>query len=115
MTVSLPMHSLPAHKTDKLNQLAETTLSERVQTHISQLEDLVARRRKIRADVIKLLREIYQTKADQQRLFGSYKDKAHRYFAKNPRIKDTHLGADRILLKLLIEVHKNYSRSEEAK
>jgi len=41
--------SLPAPKTDKLNQLAETSLSERVVTHIGQLEDLVARRRKIRA------------------------------------------------------------------
>ncbi len=107
--------SLPAHKTDDSNQLAQTSLSKRVVTHIGQLEDLVARRKKIRADVIKLLREIYQTNADQRQLFGSYKDKAHRYFAKNPWIKDRHLGADRILLKLLIEVHKNYSCSEEAK
>jgi hypothetical protein len=84
-------------------------------THIGQLEDLVARRKKIRADVIKLLREIYQADADRRRVFGSYKDKAHRYFGKNPWIKDTHLGADRILLKLLIEVHKNYSCSGEAK
>jgi len=107
--------SLPAHKADDSNQLAQTTLSERVVTHIGQLEDLVARRRKIRADVIKLLREIYQTNADQQQLFGSYKDKAHRYFAEDPWIKDRYLGADRILLKLLIEVHKNYSCSEEAR
>ena len=107
--------NLSVHKTDDSNQLAETTLSERVQTHIGQLEDLVARRRKIRADVIKLLREIYQDDVDQRRVFGDYYDKAHRYFAKNPWIKDTHLGADRILLKLLIEVHKNYSCSEEAK
>ena len=107
--------SLPAHKTDDSNQLAESTLSERVQTHISQLEDLVARRRKIRADVIKLLREIYQTEANRHHVFGDYYDKAHRYFGKNPWIKDRHLGADRILLKLLIEVHKNYSCSEEAK
>ncbi len=101
--------SLPAHKTDDSNQLAETTLSERVMTQIDQLEDLLARRRKIRADVIKLLREIYQTNADQQRLFGNYKDKAHRYFAKDPWIKDRHLGADSTLLKLLREVHKNSS------
>ncbi len=101
--------SLPAHKTDDSNQLAEATLSERVVTQIARLEDLVARRRKIRADVIKLLREIYQTNVNQQQLFGSYKYKAHRYFAKNPLIKDRHLGADRILLKLLIEVHKNSS------
>ncbi len=101
--------SLPVHKTDDSNQLAETTLSKRVQTHIGQLEDLVARRRKIRADVIKLLREIYQTSADQRRLFGSYKDKAHRYFAENPWIKDTYIGSDSMLLKLLREVQKNYS------
>ena len=107
--------SLPAYKTDDSSQLAQTSLSERVQTHIGQLEDLVVRRRKIRADVIKLLREIYQTNADQRRVFGDYYDKAHRYFAKDPWIKDRHLGADRILLKLLIEVHKNYSCSEEAK
>jgi len=107
--------SLPAHKTDDSNQLTETTLSERVRANIAQLEDLVARRRKIRADVIKLLREIYQTNSDQQLLFGSYKEKAHRYFAKDPWIKDRHLGADRILLKLLIEVHKNYSCSEEGR
>jgi hypothetical protein len=107
--------SLPAYKTDDSNQLAQTSLSERVQTQIGQLEDLVARRRKIRSDVIKLLREIYQADADRRRVFGSYKDKAHRYFAKDPWIKDRHLGADRILLKLLIEVHKNYSCSEEAK
>ena len=107
--------SLPAHKADDSNQLAQTSLSERVVTHIGQLEDLVARRRKIRADVIKLLREIYQTDANRRRVFGDYYDKAHRYFGKNPWIKDRHLGADRILLKLLIEVHKNYSCSEEAK
>ena len=107
--------SLPAHKTDDSNQLAQTSLSERVQTHIGQLEDLVARRRKIRADVIKLLREIYQKDEDQHHVFGDYYDKAHRYFDENPWFKDTHLGADRILLKLLIEVHKNYSCSEEAK
>ncbi len=63
--------SLPAHKADDSNQLAQTSLSERVQTHIGQLEDLVARRRKIRAEVIKLLREIYQTHADQQQLSGN--------------------------------------------
>ena len=71
---------LPAYKTDKLNQLAETIFSEKVQTHIGQLEDLVARRRKIRADVIKLLREIYQTDANRQLVFGDYYEKAHRYF-----------------------------------
>ncbi len=107
--------SLPAHKTDDSSQFAQTTLSERVVTHIGQLEDLVAKRRKIRAEVIKLLREIYQTNADQRLLFGRYKDKAHRYFAKNPLIKDRHLGADPTLLKILREVHKNYSCSEEAR
>ena len=101
--------SLPAHKTDGPNQLAKTTLSERVRTHMGQLEDLVARRRRIRADVIKLLREIYQTNVDQRQLFGSYYDKAHRYFAKNPWIKDTYLGSDTTLLKLLREVQKNSS------
>ena len=45
--------SLPAHKPDDSNQLAETSLPEKVRTHIAQLEDLVARRRKIRSDVIK--------------------------------------------------------------
>ena len=76
--------NLPAHKTDDSNQLVQTSLSERVVTHIGQLEDLLARRRKIRADVIKLLREIYQTNADQRRVFGDYYDEAHRYFAKGP-------------------------------
>jgi hypothetical protein len=107
--------SLPAHKADDSNQPAQTSLSERVQTQIGQLEDLVARRRKIRGEVIKLLREIYQKDEDRRRVFGDHYEKAHRYFDENPWIKDTHLGADRILLKLLIEVHKNYSYSEEAK
>ena len=107
--------SLEVHKTEESNQLAKNSLPEKVQTQIGQLEELLVRRRKIRSDVIKILREIYQTNADQRRLFGSYKDKAHRYFADDPWIKDMHLGADRILLKLLIEVHKNYSCSEEAK
>ena len=62
--------SLPAYKTDDSNQLAETTLSERVRAHIAQLEDLVARRRRIRADVIKLLREIFQTDSNRLRVFG---------------------------------------------
>ncbi len=100
--------SLPAHKTDDSNQLAQTTLSERVVTQIARLEDLVTRRRKIRADTIKLLREIYQDD-DQRRVFGDYYNKAHRYFAKNPWIKDRHLGADPTLLKILREVHKNSS------
>ena len=101
--------SLPAHKTDDSNQLAETTLPEKVQTQIGQLEDLVARRRRIRADVIKVLREIFQTDANRCQLFGDYFHKAHRYFAKNPWIKDTYLGSDTILLKMLREVQKNYS------
>ncbi len=101
--------SLPAHKTDDSNQLAETNLSERVRAHIAQLEDLVARRRRIRADVIKLLREIFQTDSNRLRVFGEYYDKAHRYFAKNPWIKDTYLGTDTTLLKLLREVQKNSS------
>ena len=99
--------SLPAHKTDDSNQLAEAALLERVVTQIGQLEDLVTRRRKIRADVIKLLREIYQADVDQRRMFGDYYDKAHRYFAESARVKDRHLGADRTLLKLLREVQKN--------
>ena len=101
--------SLPAYKTDDSNQLAETTLSERVRAHIAQLEDLVARRRRIRADVIKLLREIFQTDSNRLRVFGDYYDKAHRYFAENPWIKDTYIGSDSMLLKLLREVQKNYS------
>ena len=101
--------SLPAHKTDDSNQLAQTSLSERVATHIGQLEDLVTRRRMIRIHVIMLLREIYQTDANRLRVFGDYFDKAHRYFGKNPWIKDTYLGSDSTLLKLLREVQKNSS------
>jgi hypothetical protein len=107
--------SLSAHNTDDSNQLPEASLPERVQTYICQLEDLVAKRRMIRSAVIKLLREIYQTDENRRLVFGDYYEKAHRYFDENPWIKDTHLGADRILLKLLIEVHKNYSCSEEAR
>ena len=101
--------SLPAHKTDDSNQLAETTLSERVRTHIGQLEDLIPRRKKIRSDVIKVLREIFQTDANRGQVFGDYFHKAHRYFAENPWIKDTYIGLDSMLLKLLREVQKNYS------
>ena len=101
--------SLPAHKTEESNQLEGNSLPEKVQTQIGQLEDLVARRRRIRADVIKLLREIFQTDLNRVQVFGDYYDKAHRYFAKNPWIKDTHLGSDSTLLKLLREVQKNYS------
>jgi hypothetical protein len=107
--------SLEVHKTEESNQLAKNSLPEKVQTQIGQLEELLVRRRKIRADVIKILREIYQTDANRHLVFGDYYEKAHRYFDKDPWIKDRHLGADRILLKLLIEVHKNYSCSEEAK
>ena len=101
--------NLPTHKTDDSNQLAETTLSERVRAHIAQLEDLVARRRKIRVDAIKVLREIFQTDANRCQVFGDYFHKAHRYFAENPWLKDTYLGSDSTLLKLLREVQKNSS------
>ena len=101
--------SLPAYKTEESNQLEGNSLPEKVQTQIGQLEDLVARRRRIRADVIKLLRDIFQTDSNRLRVFGDYYDKAHRYFAKNPWIKDTYLGSDSTLLKLLREVQKNYS------
>ena len=102
--------SLPAHKKDDLNQLVETTLPERVQARIAQLEDLVAKRRRIRADAIKLLREIFQTDSDRLRVFGDYYDKAHSYFAEDPWYKVTYLGSDSTLLKLLREVQKNSSR-----
>jgi len=101
--------SLPAYKTEESNQLEGNSLPEKVQTQIGQLEDLVARRRRIRADVIKLLREIFQTDLNRVQVFGDYYDKAHRYFAKNPWIKDTYLGSDTTLLKLLREVQKNSS------
>jgi hypothetical protein len=105
MTVSLPVRN-----PEESNQLAETTLSEKVQTQIGQLEELLSRRRKIRADAIKLLREIFQTNSNRHRVFGDYFDKAQRYFAKNPWIKDTHLGSDSALLKILREIQKNSSR-----
>ena len=101
--------SLPAYKTEESNQLEGNSLPEKVQTQIGQLEDLLSRRKKIRADVIKLLREIFQTDSNRLRVFGDYYDKAHRYFAKNPWIKDTYLGSDTTLLKLLREVQKNSS------
>ena len=101
--------SLPAYKTEESNQLEGNSLPEKVQTQIGQLEDLLSRRKKIRADVIKLLRELFQTDSNRLRVFGDYYDKAHRYFAKNPWIKDTYLGSDTTLLKLLREVQKNSS------
>jgi hypothetical protein len=101
--------SLPAQKTDDSNQFEGDSWPEKVRTHIAQLEDLVAKRRKIRSEAIKVLREIFQKDENRLRVFGHYYDKAHRYFAKNPWIKDTYLGSDTILLKLLREVQKNSS------
>ena len=101
--------NIAEHKPERSNQLAETTLPEKVQTQIGQLEDLLSRRKKIRADVIKILRDIFQTDVNRGQVFGDYFHKAHRYFAKNPWIKDTYLGSDTILLKLLREVQKNSS------
>jgi hypothetical protein len=101
--------NLLTHKTNGSNQFTGTTLSESAQTHINQLKDLVTKRRKIRVDVIKFLREIYQTNVDQRNLFGSYKDKAHRYFAEKSWLKETYLGSDPTLLKILQEIQKNSS------
>ena len=101
--------NIAAHKTKQPIQLTKNTLSEKVQTQIGQLEDLISRRRKVRSDVIKVLRQIFQNDANRGQAFGDYYDKAHRYFAKNPWIKDTYLGSDTTLLKLLREVQKNYS------
>jgi hypothetical protein len=101
--------SLPAYKTEESNQPAENTLSEKVETQIGQLEDLIPRRRKIRSDVIKVLREIFKTDENRRQVFGDQFQKAHRYFAENPWLKDTYLGSDSMLLKLLREVQKNYS------
>ena len=101
--------SLPAYKTEESNQLEGNSLPEKVQTQIGQLEDLLSRRKKIRADVIKILRDIFQTDVNRVQVFGDYFHKAHRYFAKNPWIKDTYLGSDTTLLKLLREVQKNSS------
>ena len=101
--------NIAAHKPERSNQLATTSLPKKVQTQIGQLEDLIPRRRKIRSDVIKVLREIFQTDANRGQVFGDYFHKAHRYFAENPWIKDTYIGSDSMLLKLLREVQKNYS------
>ena len=101
--------SLPAYKTEESNQLEGNSLPEKVQTQIGHLENLIARRRKIRSDVIKILREIFKTDANRGQVFGDYFHKAHRYFAENPWIKDTYIGSDSMLLKLLREVQKNYS------
>ena len=101
--------NIAEHKPERSNQLAKTSLPKKVQTQIGQLEDLLSRRRKIRADVIKILRDIFQTDVNRGQVFGDYFHKAHRYFAKNPWIKDTYLGSDTTLLKLLREVQKNYS------
>ena len=101
--------NLPAYKTELSDQPIENNTLKKVETQVGQLENLVAKRRRIRADVIKLLREIFQTNSNRLRVFGDYYDKAHRYFAKNPWIKDTYLGSDTTLLKLLREVQKNSS------
>ena len=101
--------NLHAHKMEESNQLAENSLSKKVETQIGQLEDLMSKRRKIRSDVIKVLRNIFQADENRRQVFGDYFHKAHRYFAENPWIKDTYLGSDSILLKLLREVQKNSS------
>jgi len=101
--------SLLSHKMDDSHQFEGNSLPEKVQTQIGHLENLIARRRKIRSDVIKILREIFKTDANRGQVFGDYFHKAHRYFAANPWIKDTYLGSDSMLLKLLREVQKNYS------
>ncbi len=101
--------NLPVHKTEESNQPVENNTLKKVETQISQLEDLIPRRRKIRSDVIKVLREIFKTDANRLRVFGDHFHKAHRYFTENPWIKDTYLGSDSMLLRLLREVQKNYS------
>ena len=101
--------NIAEHKPERSNQLAKTSLPKKVETQIARLEDLIPRRRKIRSDVIKVLRQIFQSDTNRCQVFGDYFHKAHRYFAENPWLKDTYLGSDSTLLKLLREVQKNYS------
>ena len=90
------------------NQPAENSTLKKVETQIGQLEDLIPRRRKIRSEAIAVLREIFQNDPNRRQVFGDRFHKAHRYFAENPWIKDTYLGSDSMLLKMLREVEKNY-------
>ena len=101
--------NLALYKPEESDQPAKNSTLKKVETQIGHLENLIAKRRKIRSEAIKVLREIFQTDANRGQVFGDYYDKAHRYFAKNPWIKDTYLGSDTILLKMLREVQKNYS------
>ena len=101
--------NIAAFKQEESKQPTVYSTLKKVETQIGHLEDLIPRRKKIRSDVIKVLREIFQTDANRGQVFGDYFHKAHRYFADNPWIKDTYIGSDSMLLKLLREVQKNYS------
>ena len=101
--------NLAIHKSKESDRSVENSTLKKVETQIGQLQDLMSRRKKIRSEAIKVLREIFQNDPNQRRVFGDHFHKAHRYFAENPWIKDTYLGSDSILLKMLHEVHKNYS------
>ena len=101
--------NIAAFKQEESKQPTVYSTLKKVETQIGHLEDLIPRRKKIRSDVIKVLREIFQTDANRGQVFGDYFHKAHRYFAENPWLKDTYLGSDSTLLNLLREVQKNYS------
>jgi hypothetical protein len=101
--------NLALYKPEESDQPAKNSKLKKVETQIGHLENLIAKRRKIRSEAIKVLREIFQTDSNRCQVFGDYFHKAHRYFAENPWIKDTYLGSDSTLLKLLREVQKNYS------
>lgn len=100
--------NLPTHKSERSNQLAEYILTKKIESQTGQREDLLPKRM-VRADANKILREIFHNDANRDQVFGDRLHKTHRCFAENPWIKDTHLGSDSILLKLLRDVEKNYS------
>jgi hypothetical protein len=101
--------NLAIQNTVESDQSAENSTLKKVETQIGQLEDLITKRRKIRSRAIKVLRQIFQNDPNRRQVFGDHFHKAHRYFAENPWIKDTYLGSDSILLRMLREVQKNYS------
>ena len=101
--------NLAIHNTEESDQSAKNISLKKVESQIGQLEDLIPKRRKIRSEAIQVLREIFNTDENGRQVFGDHFHKAHRYFAENPWIKDTYLGSDSMLLKMLREVEKNYS------
>jgi len=101
--------NLALYKPEESDQPAKNSTLKKVETQIGHLENLIARRRKIRSEAIKVLREIFQKDENRRQVFGDYIHKAHRYFAENPWIKDTYLGSDTTLLRILREVQKNSS------